>query len=74
MKDAIITSIVVLLTLLFIIFISSTAFNEAMLKKLKTGTVRVYDEEYKCEYVGKYISEERFIPVEITELPKELAK
>ena len=45
-----------------------------MLKRLKAGTVRVYDEEYKCEYVGKYISEEKFIPVVIDELPKELDK
>ena len=74
MKDAFITSIVVVAMLAFIMFMANVTFNESMLKRLKAGTVRVYDEEYKCEYVGKYINEEKFIPVEISELPKELTK
>lgn len=69
MKDAFITSIVVIATLAFVIFMSNVTFNEAILKRLKAGTIRVYDEEYKCEYVGKYINEEKFIPVVIDELP-----
>lgn len=38
----------------------------------KTGQIRIYDDLYKCEYAGKYIMEEKFIPKEINELPKEL--
>ena len=40
----------------------------------KTGEIRIYDDLYKCEYAGKYVTEEKFIPKEINELPKELAK
>lgn len=40
----------------------------------KTGQIRIYDDLYKCEYAGKYITEEKFIPKEINELPKELVK
>ena len=40
----------------------------------KTGQIRIYDDLYKCEYAGKYVTEEKFIPKEINELPKELVK
>ena len=40
----------------------------------KTGQIRIYDDLYKCEYAGKYVSEERFIPSTVTmeDLPKEI--
>ena len=34
--------------------------------ELKTGAIRVYDKRYICDYVGTYVSDERFIPKEVT--------
>ena len=40
----------------------------------KTGQIRIYDDLYKCELQGRYVSEERFIPSTVTmeDLPKEI--
>ena len=61
--------------LLILGFVGAFCVKDKVYQQIeKTGQIRIYDDLYKCEYAGKYVTEEKFIPKEINELPKELVK
>ena len=48
----------------------------AIEKDLKRGELRLFDKQYSCQMTGRYVSDERFIPKEITTdiLPDDIKK
>ena len=66
-------SILMVGCLLTLGFVGSFCIKDKIYQKIeKTGEIRIYDDLYKCEYAGKYVTEEKFIPKDTDELPKEL--
>ena len=74
MKEIFYTAIVTVSTILFTAGMFYALHNESTLKQLKTGEIKIYNEVYRCQYVGHYENKNVFIPVEIHELPNELYK
>lgn len=62
-------AIILILYLITTLILCVVSYNQALMKienELKTGAIRVYDKRYICDYVGTYVSDERFIPKEVT--------
>lgn len=72
-------ALILILYLITTLILCVVSYNQALMKienELKTGAIRVYDKRYICDYVGTYVSDERFIPKEITTdiLPDDIKK
>lgn len=62
-------ALILILYLITTLVLCVVSYNQALMKienELKTGAIRVYDKRYICDYVGIYVSDERFIPKEVT--------
>lgn len=62
-------ALILILYLITTLILCVVSYNQALMKienELKTGAIRVYDKRYICDYVGTYVSDERFIPKEVT--------
>ena len=62
-------ALILILYFLTALVLCVVSYNQALIKienELKTGAIRVYDKRYVCEYVGTYVSDERFVPKEVT--------
>ena len=72
-------ALILILYLITTLILCVVSYNQALMKienELKTGAIRVYDKRYICDYAGTYVSDERFIPKEITTdiLPDDIKK
>jgi len=65
MKD--LTYYILLIITFFLLFgvIVYGVTNEKILNKLESGEITVYDEVYTCNYKGKYVRKNVFVPAEI---------
>ena len=73
--SGVLVSILMVASIVIIMVVGTFCIKDKVYQEIeKTGQIRIYDDLYKCEYAGKYVTEEKFIPREINELPKELTK
>ena len=66
MTDFLTTFFCIVLTVIFIAFVSHGIRNTSILREItNTGEIRVYDEVYTCKYKGKWKSKDVFIPKDV---------
>ena len=75
-KDTTIMVIAFLITTICLCGLTSYTTKLSIEQELKRGELRLFDNRYICDYVGRYISDERFIPKEVTLdiLPEDIRK
>lgn len=73
-KDVTIMLTAFFMTIIFMCIFTNYHTKLGIEKDLKDGELRLFDNQYSCQMTGKYVSDERFIPNEITvnDLPKEI--
>lgn len=73
-KDSTIMLIAFFLTIIFVCVFTNYHTKLTIEKELKRGELRLFDIQYSCQMTGKYVSDERFIPNEVTldKLPKDI--
>ena len=73
--SGVLVSILMVASIVIIMVVGTFCIKDKVYQEIeKTGQIRIYDDLYKCEFVGKYVTEERFIPSTVTmeDLPKEI--
>ena len=73
-KDVTIMITAFFITVIFVCIFTNYNTRLTIEKDLKDGELRLFDNQYSCQMTGKYVSDERFIPNEITldNLPKDV--
>lgn len=66
--------ILFLITAVLLCCFTSYTVRLSIEQQLKRGDLRLFDNQYSCQMTGKYVSEERLVPMEITidKLPKDI--
>lgn len=73
-KDVTIMITAFFITVIFVCIFINYHTRLTIEKDLKDGELRLFDNQYSCQMTGKYVSEERLVPMEITidKLPKDI--
>lgn len=65
-KDVTIMLTAFFITIIFVCIFTNYHTKLTIEKDLKDGELRLFDNQYSCQMTGKYVSDERFVPKEVT--------
>lgn len=65
-KDVTIMLTAFFITVIFVCIFTNYHTKLTIEKDLKDGELRLFDNQYSCQMTGKYVSDERFVPKEVT--------
>ena len=65
-KDITIMTVAYLITAFLLALFVNYNTKLGIEQNLKQGELRLFDNQYSCQITGRYVSDERFIPKEVT--------